>query len=113
MRHDEETWRRPIRKSIKDKGKCTGSNKIHSNFGGVSKELTMCVSYRPLPHIGKISLNLTYCKSVFTKPTILEGLYNSQKIYGDRELSRYFFTTELSLISPKFKYIYLIKFHKI
>ena len=113
MSHDEETWRRTISESIKYKGKCTRSNKTHINFGKIAKELTLCVSYRPLPHVGKIGLNLTYCKSVLTKPTILEGLYNSQQIDGDRELSRYFFTTELSLISPKFKYIYLIKFHTI
>ena len=104
----------PSNKKVnKEKCKCTRSDKIYINFGEIAKGLTQCGSYRPLPHAVKIGLNLTYCKSVFTKPNILDSLYNLQQIDGDRELSRYFFTNELSFISPKFKYIYLIKFHKI
>ena len=40
---------------------CTGPNKINGNLVKISKEQTMCRSYRLLQEVGKIGTNLTYC----------------------------------------------------
>ena len=50
-----------MRKSRKDRCKCIRSNKINGDFGKIDKEQTICRSYRPLQHLGKIGLNLTQC----------------------------------------------------
>ena len=53
-------------------------------------------------------------KTIVTKPTRSEGLYNAKYSDEDRELSRYFlYNLVLSLISPKFTYIDVIKVHTI
>ena len=44
MNNDEETQRRPIRKSIKDIGQCTSLNETNSNFRQIAKEKNMCRS---------------------------------------------------------------------
>ena len=59
MSHGEETWRLLTSNSITDIGKCTRSNQINGNIGKIAKEQTLCISYRPLQHIGLIGLNLT------------------------------------------------------
>ena len=38
MSHGKETLCRPISKSIKERGKCTKSNKINGSFGQIAKE---------------------------------------------------------------------------
>ena len=48
-----------INNSIKDIGQCTRSNKINGYFGQNVKEQTLCRSYRPLQHVGKVGLKLT------------------------------------------------------
>ena len=75
INHSEEIWRRPISKSIKDRGQCTKSNKINDNFRTNCQVKTLCRSYRPLQHVGKIGLNLTYCENTF----LLNPSY--QKVY--------------------------------
>ena len=60
MSHSEEIQFHLISKSRKDIGQCTGSNKINGNFGQIAKEKTLCISYRPLPHVLNISLHLTF-----------------------------------------------------
>ena len=46
---------------IKDIGQFTRSNQRNGNFGKDPKEQTMCISYRPLQHVGEIGPKLTYC----------------------------------------------------
>ena len=61
MSHSEEMWCHPISKSIKYRVKFTSSNQINGDFGNIAKEQTLCRSYRPLQHVEKMDLNLTYC----------------------------------------------------
>ena len=65
MSHSEEISLRPIRKPIKDIGKCTRSNKIHGNFGQISEEQNLWRSSRPLLHVGNIGIDLTYYSTRF------------------------------------------------
>ena len=61
MSQGKETFCHPIRKSIKYCGQCTRSDKINGNSRKINKEQTLCISYWPLQHVGKVDLNLKFC----------------------------------------------------
>ena len=60
---------------MKDRGKCTSSNKINGDFGQTSMEQTMYKYYRPLQHGGKRDLNF----NILLKPFLLNP--PAQKFY--------------------------------
>ena len=60
---------------MKDRGKCTSSNKINGDFGQISMEQTMYKYYRPLKHGGKRDLNF----NILLKPFLLNP--PAQKFY--------------------------------
>ena len=59
MSHSVEICRHLIRNSRKDCGQCTRSNKFNGSFGK-KEEKTLCRYFRPLKHLYKLGLNLTY-----------------------------------------------------
>ena len=77
MKNSEEILHGPIRKSRKDRCQCTRSNKINGNFVQMTKNKTLCRSYRPLQHLVKRGLVYHTVKSISTKPTSSEGLYRA------------------------------------
>ena len=82
--------------------------------GKIAKEKTLCRYYRTLPHVRKISLNLTYRYSHFSlNPPSQKFYITHNKATKIANLVDLFYMTESSLISPKFNYIDVIKVHMI
>ena len=48
------------------------SNQINGNLEKISREQTLCKSYRTLKHVVKRGLSKNTVKSMFTKPKISE-----------------------------------------
>ena len=61
MSHSEKLLFHMIRKSIKHRDQCTGSNKMNDDFGRIAKEQTRCISYRYLQPVVKMFPNSTFC----------------------------------------------------
>ena len=92
---------------MKEIGKCTRSNKINSNFWTNSQGKPLCRYYSLLQDLGETGLLF------LIKPPDQKIYIMYHKLMTIVNLVYIFCTTELSRISPKFKYINIIKVHMI
>ena len=69
-----------MRKSIKDIGQYTSSDKINGIFGQIAKEQTLRRYYSRLQHVGKIGLKITYCYNPFSLNTPYQKFYMTKNI---------------------------------